>query len=50
MHEPIPDKGVILTQISLFWFEMMKPIVSNHVVTADVDEYPGELPSLCPRH
>jgi phosphoribosylaminoimidazole-succinocarboxamide synthase len=41
MHEPVPDKGVILTQISLFWFEMMKPVVSNHVVTADVDEYPA---------
>jgi phosphoribosylaminoimidazole-succinocarboxamide synthase len=40
MDEPIPDKGVILTQISLFWFEMMKPVVPNHVVSADVDEYP----------
>ncbi len=41
MQEPVPDKGVILTQISLFWFEMMKPVVSNHVVTADVNEYPA---------
>jgi phosphoribosylaminoimidazole-succinocarboxamide synthase len=40
MTEPIPDKGVILTQISLFWFEQMKPIVANHVVTGNVDEYP----------
>ena len=40
MTEPIPDKGVILTQISLFWFERMKPIVANHVVTGNVDEYP----------
>jgi len=40
MTEPIPDKGVILTQISLFWFELMKPIVANHVVTGNVDEYP----------
>jgi phosphoribosylaminoimidazole-succinocarboxamide synthase len=40
MTEPIPDKGVILTQISLFWFERMKPIVANHVVTGDVAEYP----------
>jgi phosphoribosylaminoimidazole-succinocarboxamide synthase len=40
MTEPIPDKGVILTQISLFWFELMKPVVANHVVTSNVDEYP----------
>jgi phosphoribosylaminoimidazole-succinocarboxamide synthase len=40
MTEPIPDKGVILTQISLFWFELMKPVVPNHVVTSNVDEYP----------
>jgi phosphoribosylaminoimidazole-succinocarboxamide synthase len=40
MPDPIPDKGVILTQISLFWFEVMKPIVENHVVTADVEQYP----------
>jgi phosphoribosylaminoimidazole-succinocarboxamide synthase len=40
MTEPIPDKGVILTQISLFWFERMKPIVANHVVTGNVEEYP----------
>ena len=34
MTEPIPDKGIILTQISLFWFELMKPVVANHVVTS----------------
>jgi len=41
MPDPIPDKGVILTQISLYWFEIMKPIIENHVVTADVNEYPA---------
>jgi phosphoribosylaminoimidazole-succinocarboxamide synthase len=40
MLDPIPDKGIILTQISLFWFEMMKPVVANHVITGNVDEYP----------
>jgi len=40
MTEPIPDKGVILTRISLFWFELMKQLVANHVVTDNVDEYP----------
>jgi len=41
MPDPIPDKGVILTQISLYWFETMKPIIANHVVSADVSEYPA---------
>jgi phosphoribosylaminoimidazole-succinocarboxamide synthase len=41
MDDPIPDKGVILTQISLFWFEMMKTVVGNHVVTGNVTEYPS---------
>ena len=41
MPDPIPDKGIILTQISLYWFEIMKPIIENHVVTADVNEYPS---------
>jgi len=34
----IPDKGRVLTQLSLFWFDMTKDIVQNHVITADVDE------------
>ena len=40
MPDPIPDKGINLTQISLYWFEVMKPIIANHVVSADVDEFP----------
>ena len=40
MPDPIPDKGKILTQISLFWFEMVKPLISNHVISSDVDSYP----------
>jgi len=39
----IPDKGRILTQISLFWFEFLKDLVPNHVVTADVREFPAVL-------
>lgn len=39
----IPNKGKVLTQISLFWFEMMKDIVSNHLVTAVPREYPSAL-------
>jgi phosphoribosylaminoimidazole-succinocarboxamide synthase len=40
MDDPIPDKGKILTSISLFWFDQIKSIVPNHVVTANVSEYP----------
>lgn len=37
----IPHKGSVLTQISLFWFDFLKDIVPNHVVTADVSRYPA---------
>jgi phosphoribosylaminoimidazole-succinocarboxamide synthase len=39
----IPYKGRVLTQISLFWFEFLKDIVPNHLVTADVGRYPAEV-------
>jgi len=37
----IPHKGRVLTQTSLFWFDFLKDIVSNHFVTADVNRYPA---------
>jgi phosphoribosylaminoimidazole-succinocarboxamide synthase len=39
----IPGKGKILTQISLFWFELLADIVPNHVITANVKDYPAVL-------
>src|ERR1051325_497096 len=36
----IPQKGRVLTQISLFWFEFLKNIVPNHLITADVSTFP----------
>jgi phosphoribosylaminoimidazole-succinocarboxamide synthase len=42
MAEGIPDKGRVLTQLSLFWFNLFKDIPS-HVLTADINEYPSEL-------
>ncbi len=33
----IPHKGRVLTQISLFWFEFLRDLVPNHLVTADVE-------------
>ena len=39
----IPHKGRVLTQLSLFWFEFLKEVVPNHLVTADVGQYPAEV-------
>ena len=39
----IPGKGVVLTQLSLFWFELLKHVVPNHVRSADVAAYPAAL-------
>jgi len=39
----IPNKGRVLTQLSLFWFDFLKDIVPDHMVTADIAEYPAEL-------
>jgi len=39
----IPHKGQVLTQISLFWFEFLKELVPDHLVTANVSQYPAEV-------
>jgi len=39
----IPQKGRVLTQLSLFWFDFLKDIVPNHLATADISQYPAEL-------
>jgi phosphoribosylaminoimidazole-succinocarboxamide synthase len=39
----IPGKGIVLTQMSLFWFDRLKDLLPNHVITADVSEYGPEL-------
>jgi phosphoribosylaminoimidazole-succinocarboxamide synthase len=39
----IPGKGVLLTQLSLFWFRLLADVTANHVLTAEVDEYGPEL-------
>jgi len=40
---PIPDKGKILTKLTLFWLNFLKDIVENHLITANIDEYPEVL-------
>ncbi len=39
----IPEKGRVLTQLSLFWFDFLKNVVKNHLITAKVEEYPAPL-------
>jgi phosphoribosylaminoimidazole-succinocarboxamide synthase len=43
LHEAIPNKGVCLTQISRFWFDYFKDTIPNHMVSAEVNEFPEEL-------
>lgn len=41
MPDPIPDKGKILSGISMFWFDAIKSMVPNHVISCNVNEYPA---------
>jgi phosphoribosylaminoimidazole-succinocarboxamide synthase len=46
MADPIPDKGKVLTSISLFWFQKLSSIVENHLISSD----PAEYPKACRRY
>jgi len=46
MDDPIPDKGKILTAISTFWFNKLKDVVENHIISVNPDEYPEECRSF----
>jgi len=41
MHDPIPGKGKILTRMSSFWFHEMEDLIPNHLITTDVNAFPG---------
>lgn len=43
MDQGIPDKGVVLTQISKFWFEQMSDLVPNHIISTEIDDFPPEV-------
>ncbi len=43
MSQPIPYKGAVLNQITLFWMDMFKDMVENHLISADVADYPEKL-------
>ncbi|ROS76506.1 phosphoribosylamine--glycine ligase [Cellulomonas sp. PhB143] len=42
LSPPVPDKGVVLTQLSLWWFEQLGDVVANHVVSTEVSAEPGD--------
>jgi phosphoribosylaminoimidazole-succinocarboxamide synthase len=41
MDTPVPGKGVVLTSLSLFWFQLLGDIVENHLISAEVQDYPA---------
>jgi phosphoribosylaminoimidazole-succinocarboxamide synthase len=46
MHEAVPHKGAVLTQLSAFWFERLKSVMPHHLLTADIDEIVRRVPTL----
>ncbi len=42
----IPDKGRVLTQLSIFWFDFLRELTPTHFLSASVDEYPAPLPQF----
>ena len=42
----IPDKGKVLTQLSIFWFDLLRDLTPTHFISAQVDEYPPPLPAF----
>ncbi|SPJ15575.1 Phosphoribosylaminoimidazole-succinocarboxamide synthase [Syntrophobacter sp. SbD2] len=43
MPDPIPDKGIILTQLSEFWLRYLGEVIDNHLISTD----PGKFPEVC---
>jgi len=41
MPDPVPGKGVILTRLSEFWFDMLKEIIPNHLISTKVEDFPA---------
>ena len=42
MNEGIPSKGLVLNQMSIFWFQQMSDIIPNHIVATEVEDFPAE--------
>jgi len=48
MHEAVPHKGAVLTQMSAFWFARLASVMPHHLITADVEEIIRRVPALAP--
>lgn len=48
MHEPVPHKGAVLTQLSAFWFGKLAGVVPHHCLTADAGDIVRRVPALAP--
>ncbi|MBF0564311.1 MAG: phosphoribosylaminoimidazolesuccinocarboxamide synthase [Nitrospirae bacterium] len=46
LPDGIPQKGEVLTSLSVFWFSMTKDLVDNHLVSVNIDEFPHFCPTL----
>jgi phosphoribosylaminoimidazole-succinocarboxamide synthase len=46
MREPIPHKGMVLTQVSAWWFEQVTDLTKHHMISANADEIIAEVPAL----
>ncbi len=42
MPDPIPEKGILLNRISLFWFDVMKSLIPNHIISGNTGDFPPE--------
>src|SRR4051812_47988397 len=48
MEEPVPKKGIVLTQISAYWFGILQKHVASHFISANADEIIKRIPALAP--
>jgi len=48
MDEPVPFKGLVLTQLSVWWFDQLTSVTRHHLISADTDEIIAALPTLAP--
>jgi phosphoribosylaminoimidazole-succinocarboxamide synthase len=48
MNEPVPFKGLVLTQLSIWWFDQLKAVTQHHLISADTDTIIAAIPALTP--
>ena len=48
MSEPVPFKGLVLTQLSVWWFAQLQSVTPHHLISADTDTIIAAIPSLAP--